>query len=82
MKFLLNRCGDQQVLWDPSDLGYKNKNKSRNAFLHVAKRLSGAAEWTRFVQIENRSDRKQLCTVGLCQIGEAILRMTLTRDEQ
>ena len=48
--------------------------KERMRFCKSPKRLDGAAGWTRFVQIYNRSDRRQLHEVGLRQVGEGTLR--------
>ena len=46
LKFLLNLCRGQHILWEPSELSYKNRNKRRDVSLLIAKHLVGAARWT------------------------------------
>ena len=37
LKFPQNLCRDQKILWDPSNPKYKNRNKSKNAFVQIDK---------------------------------------------
>ena len=49
-KFLLNLCGDQRILWDPSDSSHKNKKiKVGMRFCKSLKRVVGAAVRTHVV---------------------------------
>ena len=73
-KFPLNLCGDQRILWDPSDSSHKNKNKLGMPFCKSLKCWVGMAWWTRFVYIKNRSERRPNRKVGLRQLGKTILR--------
>ena len=78
VKFLLNLCRHQRILWDLSDPIYKNRQERGECTSLNCQCLVGAAGWSHFVYIKYQSDQRQLCDVGLRQAGKAILRMAFS----
>ena len=79
LKFRLNLCGYQRILWDPSDPTYKNRD-IRRGFVSANRRSVRLArsDGLALVIAKNRRDRRRLGEVDLRQVGEAILRTALT----
>lgn len=54
VKFLLNHCGDQRTLWEPSDSSDQNQSQRGDPLLQMAEAsLVSMTGQTRLVQIKN-----------------------------
>ena len=66
----------QRILWDSSDPSCKKKKERQNSGdLPLQSHWSvwsACAGWICFVHCKNRSDRRQLCEVGHCQVGKTV----------